>query len=196
MSVWSAHTHFGVCPQVQALLQAGANVRSKDDAGRTACHLSAALNRYEATLALIDSEQIAYEPHQLELGANDGSTALHHAAFNGAVRPVVALVLEKVKRIQAERKAVHDSTYRRMKLQRQQTGECRSEVGSLREIVRVNMQKDSELREELVRAETDEKDEAQGHEDTVAGVYIKYVSISMCLCVHACVRGRREGRAE
>jgi ankyrin repeat protein len=78
-------------------------VHTKDGMGRTACHNAAALGHLSTVKILVDSSQDSYRPHHLPQGACDGSTALHHASFNGRDRVAEHIVVEHRRRIERQR---------------------------------------------------------------------------------------------
>ena len=62
--------------KILELLQAGVPANSKDEDGRTACHLAAMNNYSKAIIALANPHQDSYTPHNFEDAAHDGATAV------------------------------------------------------------------------------------------------------------------------
>ncbi|KAJ1627412.1 hypothetical protein T492DRAFT_1025464, partial [Pavlovales sp. CCMP2436] len=65
------------------LRHGGVNVRAEDEAGHTAMHIAAAQNKLEILEVLCDHVKTAGTPDDLDVGDEDGRSALMMAAFKG-----------------------------------------------------------------------------------------------------------------
>jgi len=73
---------------IRALIRGGANVRHPDNIGNTPLHVAASISgKAKAIEALTEGHR-----ETINLTANDGSTALHVAAYNGRVEAIRALI--------------------------------------------------------------------------------------------------------
>jgi len=134
---------------ILALLQAGVEAASRDEEGRTSCHYAAMNNHSKAIIALANANQDSYVPHNFEDAANDGATALHYAAFNGAVDAAKTILKLHRANIQTNRTRKRDADAARLRDNETQLKDNTEQLSALRARIEELDQNESELTEQI-----------------------------------------------
>ena len=146
--------------KVLELLQGGVLASSTDENGRTACHYAAMNNHKQTIVVLCNPNQNAYPPHRCEDRAQDGSTALHYAAYKGCVEAALTILKMHRAQIQTDRLAKRDVNAARLQENRSQLHQIHSQILAIQKQTEELQEREFELtkRVDSVRERILEKD--------------------------------------